>query len=194
MKIKSNSDIPRTGRIGRFAKILEKEVTENILIKIMQDSDTYVLLKPDKKALWWKGAIEKMESEIGKTKSITIMNACGDKCCGKGQRKTAKRLMDESNSIEEFLGKLSKYEVKDGELEYKLLKKNTIVGKHNKCFCGQVKQAKTEFSNDTYCRCSVEFNRQFFQAAFDKPVDVKLKQSILNGGDCCEFIISIKDN
>ncbi len=33
MKIKSNSDIPRTGRIGRFAKILEKEVTENILIK-----------------------------------------------------------------------------------------------------------------------------------------------------------------
>ncbi|MCD4751799.1 MAG: DUF6144 family protein [Anaerolineaceae bacterium] len=79
-------------------------------------------------------------------------------------------------------------------LEYKLVDNNTIIGKYYKCFCGQVKQLKVKFQKDTYCQCSVEFNRQFFQAAFDKPVDVKLKQSILNGGDCCEFIISIKNN
>lgn len=200
MKTKSNfqakslSNIPKTGRIGRFAKILKKEVNEDILLKIMQGSDKYNLLKPDKKALWWKNAIENMENELGKEKSITIMNACGEKCCGEGQRKTAKRLMKESKSVEEFLDKISKYEVKDGELEYKLVDNNTIIGKHNKCFCGQVKQLKVKFKNDTYCQCSVEFNRQFFQAAFDKPVDVMLKQSILNGGDCCEFIISIKNN
>jgi len=200
MKAKSNfqirplSNIPRTGRIGRFAKILEKETNEDILLKIMQGSDKYNLLKPDKKALWWKNAVENMENELGKEKSITIMNACGEKCCGKGQRKTAKRLMNESRSLEEFLDKISKYKVKDGELEYKLIGNDTIIGKHNKCFCGQVKQLKVKFKNDTYCQCSVEFNRQFFQAAFDKPVDVKLKQSILNGGDCCEFIISIKNN
>ena len=200
MKTKSNfqakslSNIPKTGRIGRFAKILKKEVNEDILLKIMQGSDKYNLLKPDKKALWWKNAIENMENELGKEKSTTIMNACGEKCCGKGQRKTAKRLMKESKSVEEFLDKISKYEVKDGELEYKLVDNNTIIGKHNKCFCGQVKQLKVKFKNDTYCQCSVEFNRQFFQAAFDKPVDVMLKQSILNGGDCCEFIISIKNN
>ena len=193
-QVKSLSNIPKTGRIGRFAKILEKEVNEDILLKIMQGSDKYNLLKPDKKALWWKNAIENMENELGKEKSITIMNACGEKCCGEGQRKTAKRLMKESKSVEEFLDKISKYEVKDGELEYKLVDNNTIIGKHNKCFCGQVKQLKVKFKNDTYCQCSVEFNRQFFQAAFDKPVDVMLKQSILNGGDCCKFIISIKNN
>ena len=47
----SLSDIPKTGRIGRFAKILEKEVNEDILKKIMQGSDKYNSLKPDKKAL-----------------------------------------------------------------------------------------------------------------------------------------------
>ena len=135
-----------------------------------------------------------MESELGNKKSITIMNACGEKCCGKGQRKPAKRLMNESKSVEEFLDKISKYEVKDGKLEYNLVGNNTIFGKHNKCFYGQVKQLKVKFENDTYCQCSVEFNRQFFQAAFNKPVEVELKQSILNGSDCCEFIISIKNN
>ena len=197
MKTKNNLqatslfDIPKTGRIGRLAKILENEVNEDVFKKIMRGSDKYNSLKPDKKALWWKNSIEGMENELGKEKSISIMNACGEKCCGKGQRKTAKRLMNESKSVEEFLDKISKHGVKDGELEYKLIDKNTIIGKHNKCFCGQVKQSKENFVNDTYCQCSVEFNRRFFQAAFDKPVHVKLKQSILTGGDCCEFIISI---
>ena len=102
-QVKSLSDIPKTGRIGRFAKILEKEVNEDILKKIMKGSDKYNSLKPDKKALWWKNSIENMENELGKKKSATIMNACGEKCCGKGQRKTAKRLMNESKSVEEFL-------------------------------------------------------------------------------------------
>ncbi len=35
----------------------------------------------------------------------------------------------------------------------------------------------------------VEFNKQFFEAAFKKPVEVKLLQSIINGGDFCEFEI-----
>lgn len=184
-------DIPRGGRIGRFAKILEKEVVEEILIKIMQGSDEYNSLKPDKKASWWKNAIEIMENELGKEKSIKIMNACGAKCCGKGQRNTAIRLMNESKTIEDFLYKASTYGVKDGEIEYKLVDENTIVGKFYRCFCGQVKKSEENFKNDTYCHCSVEFHKQFFQEAFNKPVEVKLKQSILNGGECCEFIISI---
>ena len=70
------------------------------------------------------------------------MKICGSKCCGKGLRKTAKRLMDESGSIEEFLERLSNYEVKEGDLEYILTSPNTIIARHNKCFCGKVKKQK----------------------------------------------------
>ena len=53
----SNEDkIPRTGRIERFVKILEKEVTKNVMIKILKDSDKYNSYNPSKKAEWWKDA------------------------------------------------------------------------------------------------------------------------------------------
>ena len=180
------SKIPKTGRIGRFAKIVENKTNEVSFVKIMEKSEEYGKYKPDKKALWWNNAIERLENELGTERAIEVMRNCGSKCCGQGQRKTAKRLMDESSSMLDFLDKVSNYEVRDGELEYKLINKNTIIGKHNRCFCGQVKKSKELFDSKTYCQCSVEFNKQFFEAAFEKPVEVELNQSILNGGDYCE--------
>ena len=192
--MKSTEDlhnIPKTGRIGRFAKIVKSKTAKDSYMRIMEKSDEYNKYKPDKKALWWKNAVERLENEIGIDKAIEIMRTCGSKCCGQGQRKTAKRLMNESSSLEDFLERISKYEVKEGELEYKLINDNTIIGKHNKCFCGQVKKSKEVFKNTTYCQCSVEFNKQFFEAAFEKPVNVELKQSLITGGDFCEFEIKI---
>lgn len=183
--------IPRTGRIGRFVKIVEGKTTKESFLRILKNSDAYITYKPDQKALWWNNAMGRLEQELGTEKAIEVMQSCGSKCCGHGQRKTAKRLMKESSSIENFLEKVSRYEVKDGELEYKLINSHTIIGKHNRCFCGQVKKSKECFENNIYCQCSVAFNKAFFEAAFDKPVKVELKQSILNGGDCCEFKITI---
>jgi predicted ArsR family transcriptional regulator len=183
--------IPRTGRIGRFAKIIEKELGEKVLLKVMEDSEKYSSLKRPEQAAWWKSAIEKLEKEVGKERAQIIMNSCGRKCCGKGIRKTAKRLMDESESIEEFLGRASTDGVKEGEVEYKLQDKNTIIGVFKRCFCGQVAQTKTPFKNKTYCQCSVEFHKQYFTAALGNPVKVELMQSIINGAKTCRFVIHI---
>jgi len=183
--------IPRTGRIGRFAKIIERELGEKVLIKVMQDSEKYSSFKRPKQAAWWKSTTERLEKEVGKEKAQIIMALCGQKCCGKGIRKTARRLMDESKSIEEFLVRASTEGVKEGEVEYKLQDKNTIVGIFNRCFCGQVAQTKTLFKNKTYCQCSVEFHKQFFTAALGNPVKVELMQSIINGANSCRFTINI---
>jgi len=192
--MKSQTDlnqIPKTGRIGRFAKIVEEMTDKDSFIRIMQESSVYDNLKPTQTAEWWRKAVERLENEVGTDKSVTVMRACGSKCCGNGQRGTAKKMMAESSSLIEFLYKLSKYKVKDGVLEYKLIDNNTIIARHNKCFCGQVKEFKEQFRNRIYCQCSVEFNKQFFEAALGKHVDVELKQSIINGGDCCEFEVKI---
>ncbi len=183
--------IPKTGRIGRFAKIVKSKTDIDTYFEIMEKSNGYNKFKPEKKALWWNNAVEKLETRLGTKGAIEVMRICGSKCCGKGQRKTAKRLMSESSSIEKFLEKISNYEVKEGELEYKLINNKTINAKYNKCFCGQVKKQTDPFKNLTYCQCSVEFNKQFFEAAFEKPVKVELKQSIINGDDFCEFEIKI---
>lgn len=193
MKSKTDiNQIPKTGRIGRFAKIVEKMTDKDPFVRIMQDSPEYENLQPDETAEWWKKAVERLENEVGSDKSVTIMRTCGSKCCGNGQRESAKKLMTESSSLIDFLDKLSKSKVKDGVLEYKLVDNNTIIAKHNKCFYGQVRESKEKFKNRTYCQCSVEFNKQFFEAALGKNVDVVLKQSIINGGDCCEFEVKMR--
>ena len=187
-----SANIPKTGRIGRFAKIIKKDLGEDVLMEVMQDSNKYSSFKAPEKAAWWKSAVERLEKEVGNEKAIDVMRSCGQKCCGQGIRKTAKRLMDESKSMEEFLEKASNYEVKEGEIEYKLKDNNTIVGIFNRCFCGQVKQTKTPFKNKTYCQCSAEFHKQFFEAALGKPIKVELTQSIISGEKTCKFVIHIK--
>ena len=185
------SRIPKTGRIGRFAKIVEEETSQDNLLEIMQDSENYKAYKPAGKAEWWRTAIERLEKATGKENAVEIMKSCGRKCCGQGQRNTAKRLMAESESIEEFLDRISRHDVKEGDLTYVLQDENTIIAEHHKCFCGQVKRTKEPFPTRSYCQCSVEFNRVFFEAALERPVQVELVQSIINGAESCKFIIHI---
>jgi len=186
-KMKSiENKIPRTGRIGRFVKILEKEVTKDIVMKIVKDSEKYNSYSPSKKAEWWKDAVILMEKELETDKTKDIMSICGSKCCGAGHRKTVRKKYENSKSIEEFLENIS---IKD--VTYELVDKNTIVAEYERCFCGQVKGAKTTFSNMTYCECGTEFNRQYFSSAFDKPVEVELIQSVISGSDGCKYVIHI---
>ncbi len=188
-----SANIPKTGRIGRFVKIIEKDLGEELLFEIMQDSDEYSSFKAPEKAAWWSSAVERLKKRVGSEKAIEIMKYCGQKCCGQGRRKTAKRLMNESKSMEDFLEKASNYEVKEGEIEYRLKDANTIIGIFNRCFCGQVKQTKIPFKNKTYCQCSTEFHKQFFEAALEKPIKVELIQSIISGAKTCNFVIHIKE-
>jgi predicted hydrocarbon binding protein len=185
-------NIPRTGRIGRFAKIVEKEVDQDVFLRIMQDSDAYAALKPEKKADWWRSALDRLENEIGQDATIEVMQACGRKCCNQGTRKSAKRLMSESDSLHEFLEKASSYGVKEGEIEYKALDEKTISGHFYRCFCGQVKQSTIPFSSLVYCQCSAEFHKQYFEAALEREVQVEITQSILNGAEHCEFLIHLR--
>jgi predicted hydrocarbon binding protein len=99
--------------------------------------------------------------------------------------------MSESSSLREFLKKASTHGVKEGEIEYKAVNENTIVGHFYRCFCGQVKQTTVPFPKTTFCQCSVEFHKQYFEAALGQPVQVEITQSIINGAEYCEFIIQI---
>jgi len=177
---------PRTGRIGRFVKILEKEVPKYVMMKILKDSDKYNSLNSSKKAEWWNNAIILMEKELGTDKTKEILKICGSKCCGQGHRKTVRKKYEDSKSIEEFLEKIS---IKG--VTYELIDKNTIVAKYQRCFCGQVKGTKITFPDKTYCECGTEFNRQYFSSAFDKSVEVELIKSVISGSDSCKYVIHI---
>jgi hypothetical protein len=189
-----NNNYPSTGRIGRFIKIIQSDVDSDIYSVIFSEAYKYDSYSSKEKSLWWKNTIEKMESAIGNKRLSEVMTKCGGKCCGQGQRKTARRLFLESRSIEDFLKKISKHDVKEGDLTYTLKDKYTIIAEHNKCFCKQVSNSPEIFTSKVYCQCSVEFNRQFFTHAFEKEVHVELVDSIICGGKSCKFIVKIVGN
>lgn len=186
-----NTSYPVNGRIGRFIKIVQAHVDPLIYIPLLKDSSKYESFSPKEKSLWWKKTIENIENSIGDKSLSYIMTKCGSRCCGAGQRKTARRLFLESGSIEEFLQTISKHDVKEGDLTYTLLDESTIIAEHNKCFCKQVSNSPEKFSSKVYCQCSVEFNRQFFTNAFEKEVHVELVDSIICGGKSCKFMVTI---
>ena len=64
------NEIPKTGRIGRFAKILMSKTDKDIFIRIMQDSSEYGKYKPDKKAHWWKNAVDEIRKNFLKVNNI----------------------------------------------------------------------------------------------------------------------------
>jgi hypothetical protein len=72
-----------------------------------------------------------------------------------------------------------------------LKNKKTILGGYDWCYCGRLKHRKKPFPTDTYCHCSTGWYKSLFEAAFDRSVEVVLKQSSLQGADSCEFEIRL---
>jgi len=187
--------IPITGRIGRFAKILKKETNENTLVKIMRDSDKYESFNGTKKAAWWRDAMVRLENELGRDNAQETMLACGQKCCGETHRKLARQYWQESKNLKEFIDKLNNH-IYRGQVSgmagvrLKVEDTHTITGGYDQCYCGQVKHTKEPFPNDIYCHCAAGWLKMLFESAFEKPVNVEMIQSILNGADSCEFLIN----
>ncbi len=189
-KLDGRPGIPRTGRIGRLAKIIEKETDQNIALQVMHDVDQFESTSNyATKAAWLRKAVERLEELVGKETTRKIMENCGRQCCGQTYRKRAQHLMSESKSMEEFIENLNRNRIGGGRL--KLKDENTITGGYDHCYCEQVKHTKELFSK-TYCYCSAGWYKQLFESALGRSVDVEPVQTIIMGAESCEFIIHFK--
>ena len=179
------------GWMTRFKRSIDAEagpaVSEKVIVKTEQFDE---MSDYARKAEWIKNAVQRLEEAAGEATARKVMQACGMKCCGPTQQKRAKQFMEESKSVEELLAKLNEAGIGGGRL--KLKDESTIVGGYDSCYCGRVKHTKTPFPTDTYCHCSTGWYKSLFEAAFDRPVKVTLKQSILQGADRCEFEIEFR--
>jgi predicted hydrocarbon binding protein len=176
------------GWMTRFKRCIEAEAGASVSKKVIIETERFdATTDYAQKAEWIKNAVRRLEKEAGKPLARKVMGACGMKCCGPTQQKRAKQFMAESKSVEDLLARLNERGIGGGRL--KLKNPNTIVGGYDWCYCGRVKQTQQPFPTDTYCHCSAGWYQSLFEAAFGKPVKVKLKQSIIQGADRCEFEI-----
>jgi hypothetical protein len=181
--------IPRTGRIGRLAQIIEKETDNEVLYSVMKDAYRFKSFDYPQKAAYMMNVIEQLETVTGTDSAKEMMKQCGQKCCGKTSQNRAQELMGESQSIDEFLKKLNASGLGGGRLL--LQDPHTITGGYDRCYCGQVKQTTEPFPSLTYCHCSTGWYSQLFESALGRSVTVEILQSIICGAGSCEFIIHI---
>jgi hypothetical protein len=87
--------------IGNLAKNIENETNRSVVLKVMENVDKFKSVSDRaEKAEWIKKAIKKLEREVGKAKSVKIMENCGRDCCRDCRREHAKfkTLMSEYHS------------------------------------------------------------------------------------------------
>jgi hypothetical protein len=176
------------GGMTRFKRCIEAEAGAAVSKKVIIHTERFDATSDyAQKAEWIRNAVRRLEKEAGKPTARRAMQACGMKCCGPTQQRRAKQFMGESRSVKELLARLNERGIGGGRLRLK--DRNTILGGYDRCYCGRVKHTQQAFPTNTYCHCSAGWYKSLFEAAFDKPVKVRLKQSIIQGADRCEFEI-----
>jgi len=115
---------------------------------------------------WIKTLVDKMDDALCEEACNQIMEKCGRQCIPSHVISEAARAYSQASDIDDFLTRLNEMKMNGGNLSRE----------------GNIIQIRCE---KFYCGCSLGWNKAFFEAIFQRPVDVKLVESIVSGADRC---------
>jgi predicted hydrocarbon binding protein len=128
--------------------------------------------------------LEELDESIDKKTKLKILENLG-RACASENRDSFSKYKNDPKAFLEYM-KQQWAERTEYNEETKTIK---VIGREqNSCFCPLVDKSKTP--ND-FCTCSIGFNKETFETILGKPVEVKIEESILHGGNRCSFMITI---
>jgi hypothetical protein len=128
--------------------------------------------------------IEGMNSSIDQETKTKILEGMG-RTCAKAQTDSFMKFKDDPEGL---LDHMKKAWAERTEYDKKTKTMKVIGRKEESCFCPFVDKSITP---KDFCNCSIGFNKEAFEMVLGKPVDVKVEESILRGGERCSFVINI---
>jgi len=132
---------------------------------------------------WISNLMKNMEQHLDEKRRIDLLEDCGRACARRHAQKEALKLRGD---LEGWMGTMKKWVGKDNVQR----EKNSVRVVYNKCFCPLVQDASPLMS-ETYCNCSRGWLKEVFETVMEKPVAVKLEDSIMRGGKQCRFTVSL---
>jgi hypothetical protein len=139
------------------------------------------------------GGIQKMMLLLDRTvdeyKRREVMEACGRRCMGESVLKKARQIQKEASDLDDLLRWLNDAHIGGGHM---YLEGSTIHASYDRCYCGTVSQTREPIS-PTYCSCSCGWFRQLFETIEGHPVEFRLLDSIIQGGESCRFLINVAE-
>ena len=132
---------------------------------------------------WLKNLLSSMDRNLDEKTRIMLMENCGRACAKKGAVNSAKAC---KGNLDKFLSTLQRWIGKEN------VKQNgkDIHLTYTKCYCELVHKGPEKLS-DTYCHCSKGWVLEMFETVMEKPVKVKLLDSIKRGGKVCRLTVQI---
>jgi hypothetical protein len=125
--------------------------------------------------------MENMEKTVDPETRVRLMNDCGRACArGGGLYKLA---LDHKGNLKSFVQAAAE---RLGRENVRFLNATAIHWSYPRCFCELVAAGPARLPA-IYCQCSVGWVLEMFETVLQKPIRVKLVQSIKSGASSCIF-------
>jgi len=161
------------------------DTTAETLAQACAGYDT--LTTPLQKARCLKGMMDALDQAVDAPTRQAIMQACGRQCIGASTLDKAHKIAKTAPDLDDLLAQLNQVHIGGGHLRRE---GDIIHATYTRCYCGSVNQTKEPVSA-TYCHCSCGWFRQLFETILERPVEVELLGSIIQGDEACRFRIMI---
>ncbi len=174
-------------QMERIATGLRAEAHADIANEILGECGAMPLGAEQKEqGRWIKTLIEKMDNALSEDVRARVMESCGRQCIPSHVISEASKAYAQSKDMDDFLAKLNEMQINGGALKRE---GDTIQVRYRVCYCGVVNQVGERISK-TYCNCSIGWNKAFFESVLQKPVNVKLVESVISGAGGCLLEVS----
>jgi len=132
---------------------------------------------------WIKTFLHNLDSTMVESARVRFMESCGRDCARRGAVKMAEPF---KGNLDGFIAAMAGHLGKDN-----VRREGSLVTlQYPECYCPMVSKIQEKIS-DTWCVCSKGWVLVMFGIAADKPVNVKLAQSIKRGDAVCRFEITV---
>lgn len=171
---------------GTFEGKVDQLVAGTARDRLLEACQEYgALTSPQQRARSIRGMMAVLDRDVDEETSRAIMEACGRTCIGARTLAEARRLHREAKDLDDLLYRLNEAHIGGGQLRRE---GDVICAAYERCYCGSVSPTREPISA-TYCRCSCGWFRELFETLLERPAEVELLSSIVQGHDRCEFVI-----
>jgi hypothetical protein len=130
---------------------------------------------------WILNLMENMDKHLDGKEKINLLEQCGRACAERHARAEA---LKHKGNLDGWLGQFKKWVGPDNVR----MEENGVRVIYSKCLCPLV-QDRPPLMSETYCNCSRGWLLETFETVMEKPVKVKMEDSIMQGGEQCRFLV-----
>lgn len=135
--------------------------------------------------------VDKLLSSVGNSdgeEAVTkVMRACGYQCLDPSLIDVEKQYLEQEKNVDSWIEHMNKNEIGGGHL---IREGNKINATYDYCYCDIDHKEKLP---GCYCQCSCGWFEKFFSSILEQPVEVTLTNSIMNGANQCDFVITLSE-